>query len=155
MRGVGRRVLGRRGRRDGAARPCRAFIVFHGADDRTVPPGESQTVVDSWLRVADISDDGADNGSVPRAPATVTRGAVPGGHTYTVTYYVDAEGASLGEYWLVDGMRHAYSGGPAATVPGIAVDPSSKRGWSASGTDPQGPDASRAALTFFFSHPMR
>ena len=44
-------------------------------------------------------------------------------------------GHELGQYWLVHGMTHAWSGG-------------NPRG---SFTDPRGPDATRSMLKFFFS----
>ena len=130
------------------------FIVFQGSDDPAVPPKESQTIVGAWLIVADIADDGANNGSVSRQPSSVRRGMVPNGHPYTVSYYVDRNGCSLGEYWFVEGMRHAYSGGPAITPQGIAVDTNSERKVSFAGTDPAGPDATGAVYRFFTAHPM-
>jgi poly(hydroxyalkanoate) depolymerase family esterase len=130
------------------------FIVFHGADDRVVPPDLSARTVASWLQANDFADDGVDNGSIPRDPAFVAQEMVPGGHPYSVAHYVDGQGCPLGEYWLVQGMRHAYSGGAPNTVPGIGVDPDSDRVLSPSGTDPAGPDASEAAWRFLLAHPL-
>lgn len=130
------------------------IVVFHGADDRTVPPKESEIVLQSWLVANDLVDDGIDNGSIRRKPSAVVRRTVPGGHPYTVSYYVDRRGCRLGEYWYVEGMGHAYSGGPPNTLGGAAVDPDGERKWSSAGTDPQGPDATGAAYGFFLNHPQ-
>jgi poly(hydroxyalkanoate) depolymerase family esterase len=140
--------MGRRGR-------VIPFIVFHGADDRTVPPADGEKIVKTWQLVADRFDDGRSNGSIPTKPRVVRRGVVKDGHPYTVSKYVDGRGRALGEYWLVEGMRHAYSGGPANTPQGIAIDPESERKVSAAGTDPAGPKATRAAYRFFLEHPLR
>jgi poly(hydroxyalkanoate) depolymerase family esterase len=129
------------------------FIVFHGVDDKTVPQASSDHVVTTWQLVADRFDDGRSNGSIPMKPRAVLRFAPPGKHSYKVFLYVDGKGRPLGEYWLIDGMRHAYSGGPANTPQGLCVDPNSKRKFSACGTDPLGPHASWAAYRFFLAHP--
>lgn len=130
------------------------FIVFHGADDRVTPPDLSERVVQSWLQANDFADDGVDNGSTPRDPAAVRHEAVPGGYPYDVSSYVDRRGCSLGEYWLVHRMRHAYSGGAPNTPQGLAVDPASDRKASTAATDPLGPDATLAAYEFFMAHPL-
>ena len=131
------------------------FIVFQGTSDPAVPPYLSERTVDSWLLAADRLDDGAANGSVPLAPAAVVEDAVPNGHPYVVTFYEDAAGHTLGEYWAIEGMRHAYSGGAyVSPIPGLALDLASERKVSFSGTDPAGPDATSAAYGFFMAHPM-
>ncbi|MGH7898252.1 MAG: extracellular catalytic domain type 1 short-chain-length polyhydroxyalkanoate depolymerase [Candidatus Binatia bacterium] len=137
---------------DGRARVI-PFIVFQGTMDPAVPPYLSERTVESWLRADDVFDDGLDDGSIALEPSAVEHGMVPNGRTYDVRRYVDAGGDALGEYWTVDGMRHAYSGGAPGTIPGVAVDLESERKVSASGTDPAGPDATRAAYSFFMAHP--
>jgi poly(3-hydroxybutyrate) depolymerase len=62
---------------------------------------------------------------------------VPGGHAYTVYKWNDNTGNEVQEYWLVDGMGHAWSGGK----PDIC-------------SDPQGPSASLAMYLFFKNHRM-
>ena len=64
------------------------------------------------------------------------QGRVGGGHSYTRHRYKDADGQTLLEQWVVHGLNHAWSGGSAA----------------GSYTDPQGPDATREMLRFFFTH---
>jgi poly(hydroxyalkanoate) depolymerase family esterase len=99
-------------------------IVFHGARDRTVHPGNGEAILAAALAAA--------------GPLTAERHTdqVPGGHSYRRTRHRAADGATLVEDWRIDGLGHAWSGG----------DP---RG---SYTDPRGPDASRAMLDFFLQH---
>ena len=131
------------------------FIVFQGTEDPAVPPYLSDRTVESWLLAGDRLDDGDANGSVPLEPAAVTHGAVPNGHAYTVSAYEDADGNTIGEYWSVDGLRHAYSGGAYdSPIPFLAIDLASERKISIWGTDPAGPDATTAAYGFFMAHPM-
>src|SRR3954471_3455273 len=113
------------------------FIVFEGDADTTVPPINAQQLVREDQVEADWADDGVENGSVPRAPTSVVDGRVAGGRSYTVSHYADGHGHELGQYWLVHGMAHAWSGG----------DPSQQY------SDPGGPGASAAMYDFFMSHP--
>jgi hypothetical protein len=59
--------------------------------------------------------------------------ATPGGHPYRVRTWTDATGRAVHEYWTIDGMGHAWSGGF----------------WLGSFADPRGPDATRAMHSFF------
>ena len=113
------------------------FIVFAGDQDRIVPPVNAKQLVQSNLVIADMADDGKANGSVPSSPMRSSFGRSPGGQSYTTQVYSNGHGAELGQFWSVNGMGHAWSGGdPAAQY-----------------TDPQGPDASTAMYTFFANHP--
>jgi poly(hydroxyalkanoate) depolymerase family esterase len=96
-------------------------IVFHGASDRTVHPSNAEAIF-SQARVA------FDGG----AQVTQFDGAVRG-RNYTRTVVADAEGVPYAEYWEVEGLGHAWSGG-------------SPHG---SHTDSLGPEASREMLRFF------
>jgi poly(hydroxyalkanoate) depolymerase family esterase len=118
------------------ARPM-PFIAFEGDADTTVPPINADQLVQQWLVTDDLADDAALNGSVPSAPAKTTQGQAPGGQSYTVRTYVDNRRAELAQYWVVQGMKHAWSGG----------DPSQ------SYADPSGPDETAAMYAFFLSHP--
>jgi poly(hydroxyalkanoate) depolymerase family esterase len=119
------------------ARPLPA-VVFQGDTDTTVPPVNAEQLVRQWQVTADWADDGAANGSVPRAARTTSSAQGSGGRTATVDSYADARGQELVQRWLVHGMGHAWSGGCSC----------------AAYADPSGPDASRAMYDFFMSHPM-
>ena len=113
------------------------FVVFQGDADTTVPPINGQQLVREDQVEADWADDGVENGSVPTAPTQVVDGQVPGGRSYTVSHYADGHGHELGQFWLVHGMTHAWSGGDAAQQY----------------SDASGPSASAAMYDFFMSHP--
>jgi poly(hydroxyalkanoate) depolymerase family esterase len=136
------------------------LFVENGTADTLNPAAQSEGLVQSWLGAADLTDDGAPNGSVSRqADATTTYApdgtpqpgtgdacihnntwTCPGGaagledYPYTVSTYA----ADLVELWLIHGMEHAQphapSGGPY--------------------TDPLGPDITAASYEFFLRHPM-
>jgi len=98
-------------------------IVFHGDRDGTVHPRNGEQVLHQRAGEA--------------GRATVRRGQVSGGRSYTRSVYRDAEGRPVAERWVVHGAGHAWSGG-------------SPRG---SYTDPHGPDASSEMVRFFLEHP--
>jgi hypothetical protein len=62
--------------------------------------------------------------------------SVPGGHSYRVRRWTDSAGTVVQEYWTVDGLGHAWSGGH----------------WLGSFTDPRGPNVSRAMYAFLARH---
>jgi poly(hydroxyalkanoate) depolymerase family esterase len=117
------------------ARPM-PFIAFEGDADTTVPPVNADQLVQQWLTTDDMADDGALNGSVAQAAAKTTQGYARGGESYTLKSYVDKSRAELAQYWVVHGMKHAWSGG----------DPSQ------SYADPAGPDETAAMYAFFLNH---
>ena len=119
------------------ARPM-PVIVFHGDQDTTVPATNADQLVSQWETTDDLVDDGAKNGSIAAQPTKVTRGQVPNGRFYTVRSYSDRHGKELIQYWLVNGMGHAWSGGCGC----------------ARYSDPSGPDATGAMYAFFTNHPM-
>lgn len=101
-------------------------IVFHGDGDTTVNPRNGDQV---------ITQAGA---AALRPVAAPTEETSRGGLAYTRTRYADEAGHVRVERWLVRGSGHAWSGGSPA----------------GSYTDPRGPDASRAMLDFFLTHPL-
>jgi poly(hydroxyalkanoate) depolymerase family esterase len=125
------------------ARPI-PFIAFQGSADTTVPPKNAEQLVQQWLLTDDLADDGAANGSVPNTAAKTSHGftrTAPGsgglGRFYTVSTYNDRHKSQIGSYWLINGMKHAWSGGAA----------------SEQFSDPAGPDETAAMYSFFASHP--
>ncbi len=100
-------------------------IVFHGDQDSTVHPRNGDQVIEQ-SRAIPMTD----------LRTTVQHGRVPGGHAYSRTLHADARGQVILEQWVIHGAGHAWSGGSPA----------------GSYTDPQGPDATREFLRFFFEH---
>ena len=100
------------------------IIVFHGDRDTTVNLRNGDELIAQGVR----SQAGG-----KAAKAASIDGSVPNGHRYTRTTHSQADGSPLGEYWVIHGAGHAWSGGDG----------------SGSYTDGKGPDASREMLRFF------
>jgi poly(hydroxyalkanoate) depolymerase family esterase len=100
------------------------IIVFHGDRDTTVNLRNGDELIAQGVR----SQAGG-----KAAKAASTDGSVPNGHRYTRTTHSQADGSPLGEYWVIHGAGHAWSGGSN----------------SGSYTDAKGPDASREMMRFF------
>jgi poly(hydroxyalkanoate) depolymerase family esterase len=139
------------------------MFVENGSADEANNVTLSAGLVQSWLGVDDLADDGQLNGSVSREPAAVdTYGATespspgggdpcihndswlcPGGavgwssYPYTVTRY-DVDGCDVVDYWVIHGMAHAHPDAPG----------------DGPYTDPLGPDVSAALWSFFSAHPL-
>jgi poly(hydroxyalkanoate) depolymerase family esterase len=101
-------------------------IVFHGDQDATVHPANSDEVVIQATSGADLQ-------------ASVTSGVAPGGRKFTRTVHADDAGRPVAEQWTLHGAGHAWSGGDPA----------------GSFTDPRGPDASREMMRFFSQHRLK
>jgi poly(hydroxyalkanoate) depolymerase family esterase len=99
-------------------------IVFQGGADRTVHPSNADLIV----AFASAGLDGV--------VETKQKGRSKGGVAYERTVIADSSGAPQVEYWAIQDMGHAWSGG-------------NREG---SFTDPHGPDASREMLRFFLDH---
>lgn len=114
-------------------------IVFQGQSDFTVHPVNGDQIVQQWMETDHLASKGTYNASF-NSPSTTTNGQVPGsgGHSYTVQTWNDNNGNEIEEYWKINGMGHAWSGGSS----------------SGSFTDPNGPSATNAMYTFFMNHPM-
>jgi poly(hydroxyalkanoate) depolymerase family esterase len=114
-------------------------IVFQGESDFTVAPVNGDQIVQQWMETDHLASGGTYNASFG-SPATTSSGQVPGsgGHTYTIETWNDNHASEIEEYWKVNGMGHAWSGGSTG----------------GSYTDPNGPSATSAMYTFFLNHPM-
>ena len=97
-------------------------IVFHGDQDTLVHPHNGQQVVRAAL------------GHVIHRVQTDACTS-EGGRRYTQHRYFDAQDQVVGEFWLVHGTGHAWSGGSL----------------NGSYTDRHGPDATGEMLRFFFA----
>jgi poly(hydroxyalkanoate) depolymerase family esterase len=126
------------GVKSGARKAGIPVIVFHGSLDAAVNPANAEQVVKQWAQTDDYLDDDGDNNTVDDRADATTNGTVAGGYTYTKQIYNDAEGKPLIEKWIVQGMKHAWSGGSAA----------------GSYTDAKGPDASAEMWRFFRSYKL-
>jgi len=112
-------------------------IVFHGTSDYTIGPINGNQVVEQWIQTDMLASNDTYRADF-NTPTSTTTGQVPGGRSYTVYTWNDADGNAVQVYWKVNRMGHAWSGGR----------------YGSSYTDPQGPDASEAIYTFFMEHPM-
>ncbi|HET6379302.1 MAG TPA: PHB depolymerase family esterase [Methylocella sp.] len=98
-------------------------IVFHGTSDRAVHPSNGGRIF-SEARAALT-------GAIREKRHT---GRLRG-RSYACTVIEDYDGVPLVEYWAVEGLGHAWSGGQA----------------EGTHTDPRGPDASREFVRFFLA----
>ncbi|SIR22648.1 esterase, PHB depolymerase family [Haladaptatus litoreus] len=110
-------------------------IVFHGTADGTVVPINGDQATVQAIQTNDLAEDGANDDNVDTTPDSVTNGQSDS-FSYTVSEYHDDSGTNLVEYWEVDGMGHAWSGGTAG----------------GEYTAPGGPDANRRMWNFFSQH---
>ncbi|GHO59811.1 alpha/beta hydrolase family esterase [Ktedonobacter robiniae] len=110
-------------------------IVFHGTSDAVVNPINGNQAVQQWMRTDYDASGGSYNASFS-SPSSTTNGQVSGGHSYTIRRWNNSSGQEIEEYWTINGMGHAWSGGSS----------------SGSYTDPAGPSATQAMYTFFMSH---
>lgn len=106
-------------------------IVFHGAADKTVAPGNGDAIVHGHLAAHEAQ-------GVPLLRAQVSH-MQEGARSATREQWLDPEGEVRLESWRVGGGPHAWSGGHA----------------SGSFTDPKGPSASEAMARFFLRHAKR
>ena len=88
-------------------------------------------VVRQFITLNDLADDGKRNGSLKQSPRKKS-GQVDGGHAFTMTSY-RYRGRPLIEYYQVEKMGHAWSGGKDDLL----------------FSDGKGPDASQFMWDFF------
>jgi len=106
-------------------------MVWHGEGDNVVNRGNAELIVRQFIALNDLADDGESNGSVKQAPRTES-GQVDRGHGYTVASY-EYRGRPLIEYYRIEKMGHAWSGGKDDLL----------------FSDGKGPDASLLIWNFF------
>jgi poly(hydroxyalkanoate) depolymerase family esterase len=109
-------------RASGRAEQRHRTIVFQGSADPIVHPSNADRIVAQ--AAADAPSDHS------RQERVLTNG-----RSHTRTIIADADGASVLEYWLIEGAGHAWSGGHP----------------SGSYTDANGPDASTEMVRFFLN----
>jgi poly(hydroxyalkanoate) depolymerase family esterase len=115
-------------------------IVFQGDADSVVAPANGPEIVKEWQVTDNYVLAGSANGPIPTSAwsAKLSMGWVPNGRMYTVSTYPDNHGNDLIEYWSINGMNHAWSGGSSGPQY----------------SDPSGPSETAAMYAFFMNHPM-
>ena len=108
-------------------------VLIHGTDDRVVRPPNADRIVDQWLASRDAA---RTNGRNRVRPLATTRAFVVDGRRCIRTRWYTARGRRVLEYWRIDGLGHAWSGGD---VKGQFVDRA-------------GPRAADVMWTFFGRH---
>jgi poly(hydroxyalkanoate) depolymerase family esterase len=106
-------------------------IVFHGVSDTRVHPINGEQVVTQWAQTNFRIEGG--QGIVDVTPSLIKADTIKNGRSYTKYVYHDKNNGPFMEFWLIHGMKHAWSGG-------------SKNGKF---TDPLGPDATSIIWDFF------
>jgi poly(hydroxyalkanoate) depolymerase family esterase len=115
-------------------------IVIHGSADRRVNPVNGDQVVQQWMETNRLATGGAYQARFDQPARLLQENEpVPGGRPYTVAGWTGANGQVVQEYWKIDGMPHAWTGGF----------------WLGSFADPRGPSASRAMYAFFSRQHLR
>ncbi|KEO82251.1 PHB depolymerase family esterase [Tumebacillus flagellatus] len=114
-------------------------IIFQGTSDYTVYPVNGDQVIQQFMETDRLASNNAYNASF-NSPSKTTTGTVSGtsGKSYTTLQWNDNNGNVVEEYWKVNSMGHAWSGGST----------------NGSYTDNTGPNASQAMYTFFMNHPQ-
>lgn len=114
------------------------MLLIQGTEDEVVPPLVATRLVTHWSALNDLVDDGLLNDSLGVAEETQAVESTTGGHAYTRVIHTAADGISLIESYLVDGMGHAWPGPRGA---GLFVDRA-------------GPDASALVWEFARQHAL-
>lgn len=110
-------------------------LVVQGTADDVVRPLNGDRVADQWLAYRSAAAvDGPDPGRITRTRTDTGRTA--DGRRYTRVRWYSARRRRVLEYWLVEGLGHAWSGGRAG----------------GSYSDPAGPRAATLMWDFFRSH---
>ena len=110
-------------------------VLIHGTNDPVVRAPNGDRIVDQWL----ASRDAAPLTGLDRVrPLATTRALVVDGRRCIRTRWYTARGRRVLEYWRVDGLRHAWSGGQRK---GAFVDP-------------KGPRAAEVMAAFFQRHKL-
>ena len=113
------------------------LLIIQGEEDDVVPPRVATRLVEHWIALGDLVDDGRLNRSQQLAERTTAVPKDAGRHAFVHTAVTLASGSSLVESYVVDEMGHVWPG---------------PRG-EGSFTDRAGPDASAIVWDFARQHP--
>ncbi len=86
-------------------------MVWQGQGDNVVNRDNGELVVRQFAALNDLADDGKTNGSATQAQGKES-GQIDGGYRYTITSFGNGK-RPLVEYYQVDKLGHAWSGGKA------------------------------------------
>lgn len=92
---------------DPAGGPMAPVVVVHGTDDRIVRPPNADRIVVQWLAARQAGPAGPGR----MRPLAVTRSLTVDGRRCLRTRWYSVGGKRVLEYWRVDGLAHAWSGG--------------------------------------------
>jgi len=87
-------------------------LIFQGDADERVDYGNAEYLAFQIGSINDLIDDGTLNASFPATPISVTEIDDDSVKPYVKTVYRHADGDELIAEYLVEGMAHAWSGGP-------------------------------------------
>lgn len=111
-------------------------IVLHGARDEIIPTRCGAQAVQQWLETDNLFLRRSHRVPPSMSHVLAHHPATDGQQAYSVISYRTGVRCPLVQYWLIDGMGHAWSG--RSTDPAVARF-----------TDPSGPSAAAAAWNFF------
>lgn len=111
-------------------------IVFHGICDTVVHPINGQQVIIQWAQTNFLVAGGAGRANI--LPILV-KSDFMNGKSYTRHVYGDENGEPLMEFWMINQLGHAWSGGSP----------------NGSFTDPSGPNATHIIWNFFTKNKER
>ncbi|HVV77297.1 MAG TPA: PHB depolymerase family esterase [Mycobacteriales bacterium] len=116
------------------------IFVIGSTGDLAFPAACEKKALQQGLRTDNLVISGSQTGPISLSPASVHRGKVPHGRSYTVSTFRDPSGCLIGEQTIIDGMPHAWPGGS-----------SHMGGYS----DPTAPDGATIAWSFFRHFTLR
>jgi poly(hydroxyalkanoate) depolymerase family esterase len=117
----------------GLAAGMAPVVLIHGTDDRVVRPPNADRIVAQWLASRDADQQSGLNRVKPLA---TTRSFVVDRRRCIRTRWYTARGRRVLEYWRIDGLGHAWSGGHSG---GAYIDR-------------KGPPSASVMWTFFARH---
>ncbi len=116
------------------------LLVIHGSEDEVVAPENAGLLIQQFAQLNDLADDGDGANQSVDAVADATRGdRVADGRPFQIRSYRDARGEEIMREVRVDGLGHAWSGGPP----------------DAEFSDPEGPDAASLYWSFFKNRTLK
>lgn len=109
------------------------LMVIHGDGDEVVAAANAARLIAQFAQLNDLADDGdGNNRSIDAEPDASSKETAAGGRAFETRDYHDARGRVVMREIMIEGMGHAWAGGPSG----------------AKFSDPGGPDASALLWRF-------